>query len=51
MKKIVELELPMISNKMTKTHTDSIAVNTNKYDVSKTKLVDYHERTFDSLTK
>ena len=48
---IVELELPMIYNKMTKTQTDPIAVNHNKHEISKTKIVDYQERNFVSLTK
>ena len=41
----------MIYNKMTKKHTDPIAVNHNKHEISKTKIDDYQERNFVSLTK
>ena len=48
---IVELNLSMIDNKITKMLSDQIAVNDNKHELSKTKSDDYQERNFVSLSK
>ena len=49
--KIVELDLSMIDNKITKMLSEQIAVKYNKHELSKTKSDDYQERNSVSLSK